>query len=87
MMTAFALVNFSENLDPFLLTYAMLEYARNAALVQFVVDNGVGTCSTFDLHGDELVCREFVVGEVGEEGLSPWRSFFDDQDLDGFRLG
>ena len=55
MMTAFALVNFSENLDPFLLTYATLEYARNAVLVQFVVDDGVGTCPAFDLPGDGLV--------------------------------
>ena len=82
-MAAFALMDFSENLDPFFLAYVALEYARDTAFVQFVVDDGVGTYSAFDLPGDELVRREFV---VGEEGLGPWRRFFDDEDLDGLRL-
>ena len=62
-------MNLLENLDPFFLTHTTLDYARNAVLVQFVIDDGVGTCSTFDLPGGELVRWEFIVGEVGEEGL------------------
>ena len=85
-MTAFALMDFFEDLDPFFLTYAALEYVGDTAFVRLVVDDGVGTCPAFDLPGDELVRWEFVVGEVGEEGLGPWRSFFNDEDLDGFRL-
>ena len=86
VVTAFALMNLLENLVPLFLTYTALKYARDAALVQLVVDVGLGTCSTFDLPGDEFVRREFVVGEVGEKGLGPWRRLFDDEDLDGFRL-
>ena len=63
------MVNLLENLDSFFLGHAALEDPRNAALVQFVVDDGVGTRPPFDLPGDELVCRQFVVGEVSEEGL------------------
>ena len=74
-------MNFSEDLDPFFLTYAALEYAGDVALVQLIVDDGVRTFPAFDLPGDELVRREFVIGEVGEKGLSQWRSFFDDKDF------
>ena len=62
---------FSEDCDPFFLAYTALEDARNAALVQFIVVDGVGACSMLDLPGGELVRWEFVVGEVGEEGLCP----------------
>ena len=86
-MATFALVNLLEDLYPLFLTYAALVYPRDATLLELVVDDGVGTCSTFDLSGNELVRREFVVGEVGEEGLGPWRRLIDDEDLNGFRLG
>ena len=36
---------------------AALEYPRDAALVQFVVDDGVGACSAFDLSSGELILR------------------------------
>ena len=71
MVTAFPLVNVSEDFDLLFLAYTALEDARNAVLVQFVVDDGVGACSTLDLPSGELVCQEFVVGEVREEGLCP----------------
>ena len=56
MVATFALVNLLEDLDPFFLAYAALEYPRDATLVQFIVDDGVGTCSAFDLSGGELIC-------------------------------
>ena len=72
------MVNFLENLDPFFLAYATLENPRDAAPVQFVVDDGVGTCSALDLPGDELIRRKLVVGEIGEEVLGPWRRLLND---------
>ena len=61
-MAAFSLVNLLEDLNSFFLAYTALEYPSDAALVQFVIDDGVGTCSAFDLPGGELVRRGFIVG-------------------------
>ena len=64
MVAAFALVNLLEDLDSFFLSYTALEYPRDAALVELVVDDGVGACSALDLPGGEQIgrasCRERV---------------------------
>ena len=71
MVTAFALMNVLEDFDPFFLAYATLEDARDATLVELVVNDSVRTGSTLDLPSGQFILEELVVGEVGEEGLRP----------------
>ena len=64
VMAAFALVDFSEEFDPFSQLDATLEHATYAAFVKLVVDDGVGLGPSLDLPGQYPVLRKLAIGQV-----------------------
>ena len=55
MVATLALVDFFEQLSSFSRVDAALVHTRDAALVEVVVDDGVGVGSTLDLPGQDLI--------------------------------
>ena len=63
-MAALALVDLSEELDPFSRLDAPLEYATYAAFVQLVVDDGVSLGPSLDLPGQDPVLWQLAFSQV-----------------------
>jgi hypothetical protein len=77
MVAALSLVYLHEELDSFVLIDVALVYARDAALVELIVDDRVSFRSALDLPSQEFVLWELIVGEAGDERLHPGRYLSD----------
>jgi hypothetical protein len=81
------LMDLCEELDALLLADAALVYATHAALLEFLVDDGVFLSSTLDLPGHDLLLWKLVADEVVEERLRPVGHLPDGEDHHYGRLG
>ena len=80
VVSTLALVDFFEQPAAFFWVYAALVDARDVALIELFVNDGVGVGSTLDLPSQDLVLREFAVGKVGDKRLRPASGVDDGED-------
>ena len=79
-MATLSLVYVLEETATFFRVDAALVDAGDTALVELVVDDGVGMGLALDLPSQDLILWEFAVGEVGDERLRPGRHLPDGED-------
>src|SRR4051812_41405315 len=73
-MTAFALMNVSEYLEPLVLFYTSLENSSYASVHQFIVDDGVCTRSVLYLPGFNFIWGESSIDQEISDRLCLGRS-------------
>src|SRR3954470_8743499 len=73
-MTALALMNIPEQLEPLVLLYTSLENPGYTFVHQFIIDDGVCTRSAMYLPGFNFIWRESSIDQEISDRLCPGRS-------------